>query len=261
MQIMLTPKLATLAAATGLLISSFAPGVLAQGAPFNEQQRKAIGEIVREYLLTNPEVLQEALAELEKRQAEAQRVAARSAIKESRETLLNSPHSIVAGNPQGDVTLVEFFDYNCGYCKRALADVRSLLKTDPKLRLVMKDFPVLGPDSVEASRVSLAVKNQISGEKLFDYHVRVMESRGRVNGERALAVAKEMGLDIGRIQKDIESATVRTALQENVALGDKLGLTGTPAFIVGEEIIPGAVGLDPLRQIVASTRQCGRAVC
>jgi protein-disulfide isomerase len=238
-----------------------APAALAQSTVFTEPQRRAIGEIVKEYLLKNPEVLQDVMAELEKRQAEQQRVAQASALKESRQTLLNAPHSIVAGNPSGDVTLVEFFDYNCGYCKRALADVRTLVKTDPKLRLVMKDFPVLGPDSVEASRVSLAVKNQIQGDKLFDYHVRVMETRGRVNGERAIAVAKEMGLDMARLQKDMEAPDIRSALQENVGLGDKLGLTGTPAFIVGDEVIAGAVGLEPLKKVVAGVRQCGKATC
>jgi protein-disulfide isomerase len=238
-----------------------APAAFAQGAPFNDQQKQAIGEVVREYLLKNPEVLQEVMAELEKRQAESQRVAQTAAVKENQSALLNAPHSIVAGNPQGDVTMVEFFDYNCGYCKRALSDVRSLVKSDPKLKLVIKDFPVLGPDSVEASRVALAVKNQIQGEKLFDYHVRLLESRGRVNGERALAVAKEMGLDLARVQKDMEGADVKAALQQNVSLGDKLGLSGTPAFIVGSEIIPGAVGLEPLRQVVAGVRQCGKATC
>ena len=235
--------------------------VLAQGAAFSEQQKEAIGAIVREYLLKNPEVLQEVIAELEKRQSDAQRVAQAGALIETREILYNSPHSIVAGNPQGDVTLVEFFDYNCGYCKRALSDVQSLVKGDPKLRVVLKDFPVLGPDSLEASRVALAVKNQFSGEKLFDYHVKLMESRGRVNGERAIALAKEMGADQGRLQKDMQAAAVRDALSENVELGDKLGLSGTPAFIVGQTVIPGAVGLEPLKQMVANVRQCGKAEC
>jgi protein-disulfide isomerase len=241
---------------------AFAPAAVAQQpGPFTEQQKQAIGEIVREYLLKNPELLQEVMAELEKRQSDLQRVAQASALKESRQTLLNAPHSIVAGNLQGDVTLVEFFDYNCGYCKRALADVRTLSKADPKLRIVLKDFPVLGPDSVEASRVSLAVKNQLQGEKLFDFHAKVMETRGRVNGERALAVAKEMGVDMARLQKDMDGPEIRTALQENVGLGDKLGLTGTPAFIIGDEIIPGAVGLEPLKQVVAGVRKCGKATC
>jgi protein-disulfide isomerase len=249
-------------AAAVALLMGVAPAALAQqGAPFTEQQKQGIREVVREYLLKNPEVLQEVMGELEKRQAEQQRVAQAGALKEARETLINAPHSIVAGNPQGDVTLVEFFDYNCGYCKRALADVRLLTKADPKLRVVLKDFPVLGPNSVEASRVSLAVKNQLQGEKLFDYHVRVMETRGPVNGERAVAVAKEMGVDLTRLQKDMDAPEVRAALQENVGLGDKLGLTGTPAFIIGDEIIPGAVGIDPLKQVVASVRKCGKATC
>ncbi|MBF9232467.1 DsbA family protein [Microvirga alba] len=240
---------------------AFGPSAMAQNAVFSDQQRQAIGEIVKDYLMKNPEVLQEVIGELEKRQAEAQRVVQAGALKETRQTLLNAPHSFIVGNPSGDVTLVEFFDYNCGYCKRALADVKTLVKGDPKLRVVLKDFPVLGPDSVEASRVALAARNQLSGDKLFDYHVKVMDSKGRVGAERALAVAKEMGLDVARLQKDMESADVRAALQENMGLGDKLGLTGTPAFIIGDEIIPGAVGLDPLKQVVANVRQCGKSNC
>jgi protein-disulfide isomerase len=228
---------------------------------FTEQQKQAIGEVVKDYLLKNPEILTEVMAELEKRQADAQRVAQADALKQSRQSLLNASHSLVAGNPTGDVTLVEFFDYNCGYCKRALSDVRALVKGDPKLRIVLKDFPVLGPDSVEASRVALAVKNQLQGDKLFDYHAKVLESRGRVNGERAIAVAKEMGVDLVRLQKDMDGADVRSALQENVSLGDKLGLSGTPAFIIGNEVIAGAVGIEPLKQVVAGVRQCGKASC
>jgi len=240
---------------------AIAPVASAQNAPFNEQQKQAIGEIVREYLLKNPEILQDVMTELERRQQEAQRVAQENALKESREALINSPHSIVAGNPTGEVTLVEFFDYNCGYCKRALGDVQALIKSDPKLRVVLKDFPVLGPDSVEASRVSLAVKEQLKGEKLVEYHMRLMETRGRVNGERAIALAKEMGVDVARLQRDIDGANVRSAIQENVVLGDKLGLTGTPAFVIGNEVISGAVGLEPLRRVVANVRQCGKASC
>ncbi len=237
------------------------PSAMAQNAVFSDQQRQAIGEIVKDYLLKNPEILTEVIGELEKRQADAQRVAQAGALKETKQTLLNAPHSFVVGNPSGDVTLVEFFDYNCGYCKKALTDLQTLVKGDPKLRVVLKDFPVLGPDSVEASRVGLAARKQLQGEKLFDFHLKIMESRGRVNGERAMAVAKDMGLDMARLQKDMEGAEVRGALQENMGLGDKLGLTGTPAFIIGEEIIAGAVGLAPLQQVVANVRQCGKGSC
>ncbi len=233
----------------------------AQAPPFTAEQRGAIGEIIREYLIQNPEVLQEAIAELEKRQGEAQKTAQASALGEERERLFNSPRAAVVGNTGGDVALLEFFDYNCGYCKRALTDLKALVKADPKLKVVLRDFPVLGPDSVEASRVSIAAKQQLKGEKLFDYHARVMETKGKVNAERALAVAREMGLDMARLQKDLDGEEVKATIQENVALGDKLGLTGTPAFILADEIIPGAVGFEPMRQAVASVRQCGKVSC
>lgn len=233
----------------------------AQSGPFNADQRRAIGEIVRDYLVQHPEVLHEALQELERRQQDAQKTALDKALRTERERLVNSPYGIVVGNPAGDVTVVEFFDFNCGFCKRALNDMRALIKNDPKLRVVLKDFPVLGPDSLEASRVALAAKRQLQGDKLFDYHIRVMESRGRVNGERAMAVAKEMGLDLAKLRKDVESEEVKAAIRENVELGDKLGLTGTPAFVIGDEVVFGAVGLEPLRKNVASVRQCGKATC
>src|SRR5215218_1560083 len=201
------------------------------------------------------------MTELEHRQQEAQKTAQTTALQDERETLVNSPRGALVGNASGDVTLVEFFDYNCGYCKRALADLKILMKADPKLRVVLKDFPVLGPESVEASRVALAVKQQIQGDKLFEYHTKLLETRGPVNGERALAVAREMSLDLDRIKKDLESPEVRAALQENVGLGDKLGVSGTPAFVVGDTVISGAVGADPLRQAIAGVRQCGKAVC
>ncbi|WP_243368942.1 DsbA family protein [Microvirga solisilvae] len=255
------PLLKTFQAAALFGALALAPAVQAQNATFTDQQKQAIGDVVREYLIKNPEVLAEAISELEKRQAEAQQTAQAGAVKETKQTLLNAPHSYVTGNPSGDVTLVEFFDYNCGYCKKALADVQTLMKADPKLRVVLKDFPVLGPDSVEASRVALAVKNQLQGQKLFDYHVKVLETRGRVGGERAMAVAKEMGVDIAKLQKDMESPEQRAALQENMALGDKLNLTGTPAFIIGEVVIPGAVGVEPLKQVVDNVRTCGKATC
>jgi protein-disulfide isomerase len=246
-------------ALTGALALAAAP--TRAEAPMTDAQRQAIEGVVRDYLLKNPEVLQEAMAELEKRQQEAQRQAQASALKESRDVLHSAATSYTAGNPSGDITLVEFFDYNCGYCKRALGDLQAIMKSDPKLKVVLKDFPVLGPDSVEASKVALAVKQQLKGDKLFEYHTKLLESRGRVNGERAIAVAKEMGLDIARLQKDMQAPEVQAALQENVGLGDKLGLSGTPAFIIGDEVIPGAVGADPIRKTIAGVRQCGHATC
>src|SRR5690606_2026984 len=147
-----------LAGAAALAMLTAAPPVLAQS--FSGEQRKDIERIIREYLISNPEVLQEAVAELEKRQVAAEAHRTRSAVNANRDALFNSPHHVALGNPQGDVTLVEFFDYNCGYCKRALSGMVELLKTDSKLKVVLKEFPVLGPGSIEAAQVAVAVRMQ-----------------------------------------------------------------------------------------------------
>ncbi|NEU12086.1 DsbA family protein [Methylobacterium sp. BTF04] len=233
----------------------------APAAPFTDAQRQGIEAIIKDYLVKNPDVLQEAIAEGERRQQETQRLAQSAALKDSRDALVNSPHGVVVGNPTGDVTMVEFFDYNCGYCRKALTDIQALIKADPKLRVVLKDFPVLGAESLEASKVALAAKQQLKGDKLFEFHTKLLETKGRVNGERALAVGKEMGLDVAKLIKDAQGPEVKAALSENVGLGDKLGLSGTPAFIIGEEVIPGAVGIDPIRKTIADVRQCGHASC
>jgi protein-disulfide isomerase len=227
----------------------------AQAPGFDPAQREAIEGIVRDFLLRKPEVLQEAIAELEKRQQEAQRSAQQATLASAGEKLFNSPHGYLVGNPAGDVTLVEFFDYNCSYCKRALSDVRELIKSDPKLKVVLKDLPVLGPESVEAARVALAAKQQLSGAKLFEYHSRLIETRGRVGAERATALAKEMGLDMARLQRDMAGPEDKEALAESADLAEKLALTGTPAFVVGQEVISGAVGLEALRQSIAAVRK------
>lgn len=245
-----------------LSLGAAAP-VLAQSAsaPFTDAQRSAIEGIIKDYLIKNPEVLQDALAEAEKRQVETQRLAQAAALKEARDLLMNGQHDVVGGNPTGDVTLVEFFDYNCGYCRKALGDVQALIKSDPKLRVVIKDFPVLGPESLEASEVAQAVRQQLKGDKLFEFHQKLLESKGRVNGAKAMEVAKQMGVDTAKLQKDMTSAEVKSAIAENRGLGDRLGLSGTPAFIVGDEVIPGAVGVDPMRKTIADVRQCGHASC
>jgi protein-disulfide isomerase len=152
-------------------------------------------------------------------------------------------------------------DYNCGFCKRAMEDVRALAKDDPKLKVVIKDFPILGPDSVEASRVAIAVKNQLQGQKYWDFHLKLMATKGRVNGAKAMEIAKEAGADIERVKKEMEAPATRAVIEQTVALGDRLGLTGTPAFIVGDEVVFGAVGQAALKQKIEAVRKCGKATC
>jgi protein-disulfide isomerase len=227
----------------------------------SDTQRKSVEGIVKSYLLSNPELIEEALQELDRRKQLAQKAAHEKTLLNEKDALFNAQHSAVVGNAQGDVTLVEFFDYNCGFCKKAALDLDQLIKKDAKIRVVLKDFPVLGPDSVEAHEVALAVKNQLSGEKYWQFHLKAMNLKGTVNKARMLDVAKESGVDLTRLNADLKPQEQRKILAQNVDLGDKLGLTGTPSYVIGTEILYGAVGIDALSQTLAGVRQCGKATC
>lgn len=243
------------------LAASAAPALAQPAQPLTPEQRKAVMDLVRETIVQHPEIIQDALIELERRNTVAQAEAQRSAVAAEKARLTNPATSVVIGNPEGDITLVEFMDYNCGFCKRAMEDVTALAKADPKLRVVLKDFPILGPDSVEASRVAVAAKAQLQGQKYFDFHNKLMSVKGRVNGAKALEVAKEAGADIEKLKKEMEAPATKAAIEDTVALGDRLGLTGTPAFIIGEEIVFGAVGQAALKQKLDSVRRCGKTEC
>ncbi|MGI8525568.1 MAG: DsbA family protein [Pseudolabrys sp.] len=242
------------------LIGLAAPATSRAGE-FAPPQRTEIERIVREYLISHPEVLQEAMTELEKRQASAEVEKHQAAVQEHSKTLFNSPHQVVLGNPQGNVTMVEFFDYNCGYCKRAMTDMTDLIKADPNLKVVLKEFPVLGPGSVEAAQVASAVHMQDkTGKKYLEFHLKLLGGRGEANKARALAVAKEVGLDVGRIEKDMESADAKASIQESFKLAEALGLNGTPSYVVGQDVVVGAVGLPALKEKINSSR-CGKPSC
>jgi protein-disulfide isomerase len=248
--------------AVAVTLAAFAfslSGAAAQS--FNDRQKDEIRALIRDYMLSNPEIIQEAMNELERKQADAEKTARAKALDELAGALADSPRAIVVGNPAGDVTLVEFFDYNCGYCKKAMSDLEALMKSDPKLKVVLRDFPVLGPDSIEASLAAVAAKKQISGDRYWEFHRKLIESRGRIGKDRVFAVAREMGADPAKLQKDMESADVRGTIEETMRFADALRLQGTPAFVVGKEVIFGAVGNEPLKTAIASVRKCGKAVC
>jgi protein-disulfide isomerase len=224
-------------------------------------QRGEIEKIIRDYLLKNPEVLQEAIAELEKKQAADDAAKHETAVKDNAEAIFNSPRQVVAGNPQGDVTFVEFFDYNCGYCKRAMSDMFDLIKSDSKLKVVLKEFPVLGPGSVEAARVAVAARMQDkTSKKYMEFHQKLLGGRGQADKARALAVAKEVGFDMARLEKDMASDDVKKTLEEDFKLAEKLGLNGTPSYVIGNSVVVGAVGLDALKEKI-NTARCGKATC
>ena len=228
----------------------------AQTSSFSTDQRREIEGIVKDYLLRHPEVLQEVMTELDKRQQEAETEKHRVAVKEHNATLFRSPHQVVLGNPRGNVTMVEFFDYNCGYCKHALSDMLELLKTDPDLKFVLKEFPVLGEGSVEAAHVAVAVRMQdATGKRYIEFHQKLLGGRGQADKARALAVAKELGFDMARIEKDMGSDEVKKTIDENLKLADAIGVSGTPTYVVGDEVVVGAVGLDTLKEKIAAERK------
>src|SRR5215475_12643300 len=251
---MLSLRRLTVAAAACLAIGMVAPAA-AQG--FTDAQRSEVEGIIKDYLLKHPEILQEAMAELEKRQQAADAEKSKVAVKEHKQLLFSSPRQVTIGNLQGDVTLVEFFDYNCGYCKRALTDLMELMKDDSKLRVVLKEFPVLGPGSIEAAQVAVAVRMQDkTGKKYLEFHQKLLGGRGQADKARALAVAKEIGLDIPRLEKDMVSDEAKATFDENIKLAEALGMNGTPSYVVGSEVVVGAAGLEALKEKV-NTARCG----
>jgi protein-disulfide isomerase len=219
-------------------------------------QTQAIEGIIKDYLTAHPEVVQEAIDALDKRQKQADADKARATIKDNNATIFDSPHQVVLGNPQGKVTMVEFFDYNCGYCKHALPDMLTLLKTNPDLKFVLKEFPVLGPGSVEAAHVAVAARMQDStGKKYIEFHQKLLGGRGPADKARALAVAKDVGFDMARIEKDMDSDEVKKTIDENMRLADALGVNGTPSYVVNDAVVVGAVGVVELKEKIKGERK------
>ncbi|MGD9617215.1 MAG: DsbA family protein [Alphaproteobacteria bacterium] len=224
----------------------------AVAAEFSAEQRQAIETIVRDYLLRNPEVMIEVLEAAKEKiagEAQAQRVAA---LAERWQEIFEDPNAPVAGNPKGDVTLVEFFDYRCPYCKQVAPAIEALLAEDKQLRVVYKEFPVLGPESVTAARAALAAGKQGKYEAL---HRALMQMKGQINETAIFNAAKSAGIDVERLKRDMNAPEIDRMLQANQQLAMALDIRGTPAFIVGDEIVPGAVSADALRQLIATARQ------
>jgi protein-disulfide isomerase len=217
-----------------------------------------IQKVMRDYLTKNPEILVEMTTELDRRQAEEQADQQSKAIGENAEELFRSKVAHVAGNADGDVSVVEFFDYNCGYCRRALPDVVKLVKEDGKIRLVLKELPIFGGDSEEAAKFAIAADKQ---GKYFEMHQKLLGDPGKANKEKAMKIAKELGLDTEQLEKDAEDASTQQALDEARVLAEKLGLQGTPLYLIGDRIVPGAPDdlYDQLKAKVSEVRKEGCA--
>jgi len=235
-----------------LAIASFSAGGYA--AAIDEEQRAEIEAIVHNYLVENPEILDEMLTVIQKRDEARTRANATNEIAINYDAIFNPGAAYVAGNPQGDVTLVEFFDYTCGFCKQALADVTRLIKEDPNLRVVFIDYPALStrnPASMLASRASVAAAKQ---GKYYAYHLKMMGSHTGLTQKNIMRYAGEVGLDVEQLLKDMVKDDTYERIDANMNLARRLGMDGTPSFVIGNQMIPGAQGYQVLKQVINFTR-------
>ncbi|KAA9008964.1 DsbA family protein [Histidinibacterium aquaticum] len=246
----MTRTLAALVLTAGLA----APAAAQQFQDMSEADREAFGDAVRSYLLENPEVLMEAIGVLEQREAEAQAEADRNLALSNMEALHDDGHSWVGGNPEGDVTLVEFIDYRCGYCRRAYPEVEELIAADGNIRLILKEFPILGEDSTKSSQFAIAVK-QIHGDAIYkDIHDALITLRGEANEENLQRLAEGFGLDPQPIFERMESEEVAEVISENRALAEELQITGTPTFVLEDQMLRGYVPLAQMERLVEAAR-------
>ncbi|MGZ0247631.1 MAG: DsbA family protein, partial [Alphaproteobacteria bacterium] len=218
--------------------------------PIPQELRRAFEGVVRDYLLKNPAVIREAMQVLQAREEAEKQAATSLAMKQYRSELLQNANSPVGGNPKGDITIVEFFDYNCGYCKRVVPTVAAVLRNDPNVRVVYKEFAILGPQSVVAARAALAAKRQ---GKYHEFHVALMSAE-RADENSVAATARALGLDYAQLVKDMGDPAIEEQLERNYRLATAIGINGTPAFVIGDRLVPGAVDEAAMMEIIATER-------
>ncbi len=233
-------------------ISSYFPPNAPDTTAITDEQRPAIEDIVREYLLQNPEIIRDSLIELDRRDQLAQADIQQQAITQYSDLIFSSDTDFVVGNPNGDVTLVEYFDYNCGFCRRAVADLDRLLQEDPNLRVVLKEFPVLGQESIEAARVAIA---SIGQGKYMAFHKALFDAPGAVNGARALEIAEQLGMDPVQLAASANQPAKNQIISTTVQIATALGINGTPSYIIGNQLVVGAVGYDALKAAIDTERE------
>lgn len=218
---------------------------------FSEAQKAALASFIEDYLVKNPDVVVKALTEYQKKQESAEQGQFVQKYQDKKDALLNGGAPF-AGNPAGDVTIVEFFDYNCGYCKKALDDVVKLLDTDKKLKVIFIDMPILSPASQDAARWALAAGKQ---GKYYEFHVALMKGSEPKNETGFEAIAQKLSLDMDKLKKDADSKEVREAIEKNLSIARELGIRGTPGFIIGDILTPGYVGYDSMKAGIDLIRQ------
>jgi protein-disulfide isomerase len=226
-------------------------------ARFSPDQKQQIQEIIKDYLVTNPEVFLEVQTALEEKMEKDQAAKLKLAIADNAAEIYRAPDASVAGNADGDITVVEFFDYNCGFCKRGLSDVVKLVDSDPKVRVVFKELPILSKGSEEAAHVALAAKKQ---GKYWEIHRAMLGAKGHMNEASALRIAEQLGLDMDKLKADMASPEVKTEIAQDEALAKKMGVNGTPHFLVGDRAIPGAPE-DLYQQLSTNVQELRKEGC
>jgi protein-disulfide isomerase len=232
-------------------------GLAAGAAPIAAQQNETLTDqakmeqIIHDYLLAHPEVIIEAVDKYQKEQEKASAQKQAQALVDRRDELLHTAADPVIGNPDGDVTVVEFFDYRCPYCKSVAASFIDLYDKDGKVRLVLKEFPILGPESEFASKAALAAQKQ---GKYRDLHLAMMTFKGRLTDDDVRRLAGQVGIDVAKLEQDMNDPAIADTINRNYALAEALGIKGTPAFILGDELVPGAITADEMQKRIAVLR-------
>ncbi|SMX49726.1 DsbA family protein [Maliponia aquimaris] len=235
------------------LIVAIALATLAPlAASADELSEARIKELVLETIRENPEIVMEAVAILEQRQAQAQARDQVQVLETQRELIERDPNAPVLGNPEGDVTVVEFFDYNCPYCRRVKPEVRALIDEDPNIRLVYREWPILGEGSVFAAKAALAARKQ---GKYEEFHWAMMGLQGRAEEASVLRVAEEIGLDLDQLRTDMQAPEVEEHIATSMQLTQALGFNGTPSFVIGDALVPGFVEKARLAEFVDAARE------
>jgi len=234
-----------------LLLPAAPPAFAESTAPADPVLKQAVEQMIEQYIRAHPEVIEQALQALETKRQEEEKQRVNAAIATRQNDLLHDPSSPVSGNPKADVTLIEFFDYRCGYCKRAAGAVTQLQKEDTRVRVVYKDFPILGEASELAAKAALASHTQGRHQA---FHETLLATKNELTKDEILRIAGEVGLDAKRLETDMANPEWQTVIDRNRALAKDLGITGTPGFIVGTDLVPGVLDLNGLKELVARAR-------
>ena len=238
-------------AATATSPRRLAAAPAASTMPLTADQAE-LGKSIRAYLMANPEVLVDAMQELERKQDSQRDAVAQKGVSENQAELYRDPDSPVGGNPNGDVVIVEFNDYQCPYCKRAYQAVKSAAASDGKVKIIYKDIPILGEASKIAAQAALAAAKQGKHQPL---HNALMEFTGKLDRDKILEIAVGVGIDRAQLEKDMEDPKIKAIIDRNMALASALGVRGTPAFVIGKQFVPGAVDAAALKQLIADARK------